>query len=241
MFFADKPTVTFEDAKPPTGVSYAPTASYPSPPAYHETQPNHFLTNKSSQFKDNYNNALVHPVTTPYVPPPSTRSNVDVSRVKQEPGCHTDFAFDPSRRTVSLDEPYPFYVKTERHPMMGNASDNIRRQMSLPVYGDYNLSMNSEHRRSSEPAIPAFKSFPLSHSFPSPGTPNTPSTPFSRGQSHLPYPTNMNEPNPDLYYVNLASYRHHRELETQKRRELTKGRKVVFCNVYAIFFIIPFL
>ena len=203
------------------------TPSFPSPPAYPETQPTQFLSNGAQPFKDNYRGVPIHPVTTPFVPAPCANNSVDVSRVKQEPGCHSSLAFDPTRRTVSLDGPYPFYVKTEHSPMMPNDSESIRRQMSLPVHPDYNFPMNSaESRRSSEPAIPAFKSFPQPQSYPSPETSNPTLNPFVRGPPHTAAPTSLSDPNQDLYYVNLASYHHHQELETRKRRELTKGKQL---------------
>ncbi|CAK8678101.1 unnamed protein product [Clavelina lepadiformis] len=174
------------------------------------------------------------PVSSGYLPTScvgpsgSNVSSIDTSCVKNEPGFHPHFPVDQSRRTVSLEGVYPsHYVKTEPNARHHNPND-VHRQMSLPIPA----SVTYENRRSSEPNLTPLKPFhrptvPLSHQithpFPTPTTPNTP--PLADGR--LPH-LQMNGSHPDkwqdLYYVNLASYHHHKQMETLKRQEITKEK-----------------
>ena len=162
-------------------------------------------------------------VTSPYTPCDSAPSSdgIDVSRIKQEPGFHSNFPAD--RRTVSMDSPYPFHIKKELNPMY--LHDNVRRQMSMPLNPSLRSPINLENRRSSEPVInPA--PFPQAHPYPGHLTPDAPPMPYPGIPSQLACPTNQmdSQQRQDLYLVNLATYHHHQEMETIKRRKLTKGK-----------------
>lgn len=130
------------------------------------------------------------------------------------------------RRSCSHDEnrrPPPQYrapVKQEpvmfHHQPHHSNPNTVHRQMSMPTSGASTLPPQwhspsslrfKEGRRSSEPMMNPFNSLPnCSHPYPSPTTPNMPSF-----------------PKPDLYYVNLASYHHHQQMESIKRQELARG------------------
>nr|CAB3243922.1 ets/pointed2 [Phallusia mammillata] len=168
--------------------------------------------------------------------PPTSVPNLDGTRVKREEmgsfngGQPTPFPCDNSaRRTYSLESSQ---IKTE--PMATHPSIlDMRRQMSAPHIGNTNISSPFENRRASEPTLTTLKPFPrhrplthqMSHPFPTPTTPNGPGTPFS-GHPPPPHhaPGDMGPHNnwPNLYYVNLASYHHHQQMENRKRQNITK-------------------
>ena len=213
-----------------------PVPSYSSePPNYAEAQQaalqspsDHFFSNDGQPpLKKNFNqppNAPL-PVTSSYNISTACTPSLDMSCVKQEPGFQSNFPSDPNRRTVSMDGPYPFHIKTEINQSLFGTNDVVRRQMSMPLNSGLHSPIALEARRSSEPAITPWNTFPRSQPYPMPGTPSGP-PPFSRPPSQLAFPHHSldNQQRQDLYYVNLASYHHHQEMETRKRRELTKGK-----------------
>lgn len=210
---SDKIPLPMKDVKPcirQDAMSSSPNYSTSAPVLHSET--NQFFHNRT----------LPVTATSTYIPCASAPSGggVDISCVKREPGFQSNFPMDPSRRTVSMDSPYPFHIKKELNPMY--VHDNVRRQMSMPLNPSLRSPINLESRRSSEPAVIP-KQFPQTHPYPVhmhtsavpmpyPGNPSQTCSQLEAQQRH------------DLYLVNLASYQHHQELETIKRRKLTKEK-----------------
>ncbi|XP_039247623.2 protein C-ets-1-like [Styela clava] len=120
------------------------------------------------------------------------------------------------RRSCSQDEsnrppPYLPLVKEEPRTVMGAQFHSaphhlqnpppVQRQMSMPVTGAPTDHTAHGPRRSSEPVNDRYHSFP---------------TPSSVG--------NGPQFSPDLYYVNLASYHHHQQMESLKRQEMAREK-----------------
>ena len=220
------------DIKPPMGGESTP-APFPTHGGFVESVP--VVQTPSDQF---FNNGIhssfeerlhVAQASSPYISPPSASvpSSVDMSCVKQEPGFQSSFPSDPTRRTVSMDGHYPHYIKKELNPMFLHNGDVVRRQMSMPLNPNLRAPLMTESRRSSEPAIP-MKPFLQTHPHPTHSSMSYPAS--SSNLSCPPHPSEALQ-RKDLYLVNLATYHHHQEMETRKRRELTKGNYRNRCNI----------
>ena len=224
LFFADKiPTLPIEDVKPSFSSDSISPGDYPAHSPFVASAP--VLHPGAGQPFPH--RTLPTNVSTLYAPCSSTLSNgdVDVSCVKQEPGFHSNFPADPTRRTVSMDSPYPFHIKKELNPLYMH--DQVRRQTSMPLNPNLQAPINLENRRSSAPAVTP-KPFPRSHPYPSPITSGAPPLSYPGTPNQLACQSNQLDAQQrhDLYLVNLATYHHHQELETIKRRKITTGMLV---------------
>lgn len=125
------------------------------------------------------------------------------------------------RRSCSQDEnrrplpPYMTPVKEEPGSMFHTQSHHhpnppaIQRQLSMPTTGASSLPPHCQQnllRRASEPMS--------GHYQPANATPR----PYPHAGPQVP------QFSPDLYYVNLASYHHHQQMESIKRQELAREK-----------------
>ena len=218
VFFLDETPMPTTDIDSPFRHDQMSSPNYPAHSPFDETVP--VLHSTASPFYQNgtlpvtATSTFIHNANTP------SGGEVDVSCVKQEPGFPSNFPMDPTRRTVSMDSPYPFHIKKELNPMY--VHESVRRQISMPPNPSVRTSINLENRRSSEPAIIPTQ-FPQTNQHPFQMTPSATPMPYPGTPTQSSLCQLETQQRPDLYLVNLATYHHHQEMETIKRRKLTKG------------------
>ncbi|XP_078490204.1 transcription factor protein [Ciona intestinalis] len=205
-----------------------PAPPYTKNPSFNQPIQNHFPLDQPPQFKEE--RYRPRHLDTPSHFNPTDAPPVDMSCVKREQLPHYPshaFPVNTNRRNFSFE--HSMNIKPE--PMSHINAFDMHRQMSHPHKPNQRFGMHMENRRSSEPILTPLKPFhrhrplsqQMSHPFPTPTTPNAPELPGH--PMHLPPHEMGGQQNlQDLYYINIASLRHHQQIETMKRHEMAKGK-----------------